>query len=236
MQKTVTVASTALACLLILLCTEGNGQSSLHLSAHKEIWFDSIVGVENSGIVNGPEYKLSVRGARTHPFFLTGETSGRIRTKEYAYVGTVKYDVYAQTLVLKYVSDSSVRSVELEKETIKEFEIFGHRFKNFSEKGFCDVLLEKDNLSLVVNRTKKPLTRQRMLDFHPVDFFYLVENGKWRPLRNKVSIIKLVDSKDKSRSLRKFIRDKRLKKKGFFDEENLVKVVTYYDMLRKLPL
>jgi len=217
-----------------------NAQPSFHLPTQfndKEVWFDSLVGVSNSGIVNGPEYKLSARGAKTHPFFLTGDSSGKVKIGDYTYTGIIKYDTYSQTLVLKYVTDdNSIRFVELEKVKIQEFEIFDHLFKNIEGRGFCDVLLETNNLLLIASRTKKTTINDRMPDFQSVDFFYLVEGGKWKPLRTETSIIKLAETKDESRALRNFMRGQRIKTKGFFDEEKLVKVITYYDSLRKLPL
>lgn len=218
------------------MLTVGLKGQSFHFS-DKEVWFDSIIGVSNSGIVNGPEYKPAARGAKTHPFFLTGDSPGKIRISEYTYTGTIKYDIYSQILVLKYnTPNNSIRFVELEKVKITEFEIFGHRFKNFDGKGFYDVLLERDNLSLIVNRTKRTVINDRIPDFQSEDFFYLLEEGKWKPLRNKASIGKLADTKEKSRALRRFMRGEKLKSKGFFNETKLVEVITYYDTLKKLSL
>jgi hypothetical protein len=206
----------------------------MHFS-DKEVWFDSIIGTGNSGIVNGPEYKLSAKGTWTHPFFLAGETSGKIKTKENTYLGSIKYDVYAQVLVLKYFNsnDNANLFIELEELNISEFEIFGHRFKNFEGRGFHDALLEIGNLSLVARRTKKTFMNERMIDFRSVDFFYLLEGENWKPLRNTASITKLADSKDKLRALRKFMRGERVKRNGAFDEAKLVKVITFYNTLRK---
>lgn len=185
-------------------------------------------------MVNGPEYIQYVKGASTHPFFLTGETTGKVMTRDHGYIAPIKYDTHTQTLVLRYVnSDSSLRFVELEKDKIREFEIFGHRFKNFEGKGFYDVLLETNTLSLAVNRTKKTFLKDRMLDFYPTDFFYLYEKGRWKVLRNKASIVKLADTKEKSRALRKFMRGERIKRAGVFNEEKLVKVIVYYNTLRQ---
>lgn len=236
MQRRSTVVHTALCCLLTLLSATLSGQSR-HLSSRfsgKETWFDSIAGVDNSGLVNGPEYILYVKGAKTHPFFLTGETSGKVILRGQAYIAPLKYDTHTQALVLRYVGhDSATRLVELEKEAITEFELFGHRFKNFKGRGYYDVLLETDSLSLVVNRTKKSFIKDRMLDFYPSDFFYLYEDGKWTVLRKKSSIVKLAGTREKSRLLRKFMRGERIKRRGFFDEEKLVKVIVYYSTLRK---
>lgn len=237
MQRRSTVVNTALCCLLTLLSLTLSGQSSRHLSSRfsgKETWFDSIVGVANSGIVNGPEYILYVKGAKTHPFFLTGETSGKVIMQDQIYVAPIKYDTHSQALVLRHVGhDSSSRLIELEKEKVIEFELFGHRFKNFEGRGFYDVLLETNSLSLAVNRTKKTFIKDRMLDFYPTDFFYLYEEGKWTVLRKKSSIVKLGGTREKSRLLRKFMRGQRIKRGGFFDEAKLIKVIVYYDTLRK---
>lgn len=233
MQKKLKVASTALGCLLTLLCTEGIGQSFLHLPTQKEIWFDSIVGVENSGIVNGPEYKVSVRGKNTHPFFLTGETSGKVIIQGQEYTAPLMYDVYANALVLKHISSSgSAWFVELEKEKVTAFEIFDHTFKNFEGKGFYDVLLEAPTLTLVVERTKKVVIKDRTMKYNTVDYFYLIDNKKWRPLRNKASITRLVDTKEKVRALKKFIRGEKIRTKGSFNEKNLIKILAYCETLR----
>src|SRR5687767_12604969 len=58
-QKFIYLFSISIAASL----TQAHSQLRVTPSVPDESWFDQIVGIENSGIINGPEYKMEMLGA-----------------------------------------------------------------------------------------------------------------------------------------------------------------------------
>src|SRR4051812_49310890 len=70
----------------------------------KEIWFDNIVGPENSGLVNGREYFIAFPGATSHPFFGSREMTGeKLVFHSQLYVNVpLLYDIFNDEIILRH--------------------------------------------------------------------------------------------------------------------------------------
>ena len=71
-------------------------------SAEAIIWYDNLIGRNNSGLINGPEYKIEVLGKNTHPFFeqrTPGQGMVHYREQTYMEVPLI-YDIQNDKLVL----------------------------------------------------------------------------------------------------------------------------------------
>src|SRR5689334_734443 len=64
--------------MLVWLSLAASAQQGQHPAFENidsvEVWFDRIVGPEGAAITSGPEYRISFKGLRTHPFFLSPES------------------------------------------------------------------------------------------------------------------------------------------------------------------
>src|SRR5690349_16155814 len=69
-----------------------------------EVWFDKIVNPISAAIVNGPEYRVTFQGLRSHPFYRSSESDRTyIRYDNDVYRNIdLLYDSYGDILVCKF--------------------------------------------------------------------------------------------------------------------------------------
>ena len=176
---------------IFLYTTNCVSQTQFNYS-QKEIWFDNIIGQENSGLINGPEYFIPFQGFKTNPFFGSlKETNEKLRIDEMDYYNVpLLYDCYSDVLVLRIKNKSNLFAMlQLDKNRIQSFSLQGHQFQkmtnNISSKAnqdFYDVLYQNKNLSLVSKRSKISFVEDRQRKYKTRDKYYLIYNGQWKGL------------------------------------------------------
>src|SRR6188768_2996576 len=71
-----------------------------------DLWFDQIVTIENSALINGLEYTIPFKGFQTHPFYQSADGERTTITYDgdvYRNV-TLLYDAYSDEVILKSIT------------------------------------------------------------------------------------------------------------------------------------
>jgi hypothetical protein len=190
------------------------------------IWFDRIVTSQSAAIVNGPEYHISFKGLKTHPFYKSAEAQKSSATYENDIYENLDllYDTYADILVLKTSASTGTFFVKLDKELVQTFELHHHHFKKFrggpssKEGAYYDVLFEEKHFAVLVRRIKLEQIEGRERDYVEEDVHYILNNGKWIRLTGKSSFSKTIQ-KDQRKALTAFIKSNGINLRRRRDED-----------------
>jgi hypothetical protein len=208
----------------------------------KEVWFDKIVGIENSGLLNGHEYSIAFPGATSHPFFGSRElTNERVIFHSQQYMNVpMLYDIYTDVLVLRHRDSRGLFSlIELDKRHVKSFTLYGHQFRRMSNRasaephladGFFDVLFDGKAMKLVAKYRKSSYANNGLRDYAEDVRYFFVLNDEWSEVRNNNSMMKLMPS-DKKR-IQAFIKGQRIKVNKR-NHDQLIALATYGDTLER---
>jgi len=89
-----------------------------------ESWFDSVIGIANSGIIDGPEYKMEFVGYRSDPFLKADAVKGSVRYKGETFHVPLIYDIYKDELIIKHPrSSGNIWFVQLDKKLVGNFSL-----------------------------------------------------------------------------------------------------------------
>lgn len=212
--------------------TQNESFPILTSASEKETWFDSIIGFENSGIVNGREYQVSFRGFQTHPFFENEATAASVEYNENTFKNIfILYDIYTDELVLQHKHSNGVAYIQLDKEKLGGFEAYKRRFKKINN-SFCELLFERENFLLVAKRMKVKKVTGATVDYERSDRVYLIEDGQWMWLTGKKSFLRTLKSKPQRKRLSEFLRSNKIRINKITDAE-LRKVAEYIFQLKQ---
>jgi hypothetical protein len=193
---------------------------------------DNITGIENSGIINGAEYRMEFLGATTNPFFKPDAVEGSIRYgNNQEFYAPLLYDIFKDALIIKHFSSTGrVWLVQLDKKLVYEFTIDGHRFRNFNG-AYREVLFDGDNLLLVSRKSKFAQTKNGIPDYRENEEYFLSRSGKWKRVLGTSAFRKMLDSKEDKRQLKLFLKENKIKVGKFRDDE-LARVAAFVNSLR----
>lgn len=187
--------------------------------------FDKVIGQTNTGIFNGVEYfeKYQVKNDKhkffKHKFFIWGSV---IYNGQPYFDIALKYNVFADQLVIKNSEVLAAPITQLNKNHITEFELDRQRFKNltFSIKqdenisGFFEVLFESDALSLLKKHRKKisrVIDEEIYYEFNDQFQYYIRYNDTYYLLK-KANTLTTIFTKYKSQLKNSFKRYENLRK------------------------
>src|SRR5690349_8604108 len=105
-RNPVKVSSALIKFLLLLAAIPAFAQRPSPPFATIGNWFDQTIGVENSGLINGVQYKMSFLGASSNPFFGDGASQGTIRFRGEVYNASILYDCYQDVVIVKHIGSS----------------------------------------------------------------------------------------------------------------------------------
>jgi hypothetical protein len=219
----------------ISISTSAFTQSLNTPSIANETWFDNIIGVENSGVINGPEYKVKLQGARTNPFFGTGEASGIATYNNNTYAIPLIYDIYTDELVVKHMSTSGrAWFIQLEKSLVTEFVLPGHTFRNFGgERGFHEVIYDGDNLQVLAKRTKRYEVKKGIFNYVQADRLFIKMGEMWKTFAGTSGFNKVLDNKAHRKHLKDFLNQNKIG--GRLTNAELAQVGRFVDDLLTKP-
>lgn len=185
----------------------------IHSQTHSENkdyynWFDSIIGLKNSGIYNGIIYNEKFRTIDdNHKFYKTSKfINGNIIYKGQPYYNIeMKYDIYEDKLIVKLPSHSAYIIIQLINDKIDEFFIKNHQFIKISNKyeeffneslsGFYEILNQSKQLNLLKKHRKSRKKRlgQNFVysQFKDQSEYFISFNGKFYKINSKNEIKKL---------------------------------------------
>jgi hypothetical protein len=209
--------------LLVLVVSTGQSQSGDVAAAAAS--FDQNIGIENSGIVNGPEYKMGQRGASSDPFFGSGATQGNILYDHQWYTVSLLYDEFQDEIVVKHFAASGrAWFVKLEKTRVQRFIIGDRVFVNFP-RGFHEVIFDSPEFQVTAKRAKVSQIKGGIFNYIVNDEYFIVAADRWKPLRGTSGFVKMVD-KDQRRAVKLYIQESKVRVRKFKSDE-LVKVARF---------
>lgn len=168
-------------------------------------WFDSTVGIANTGILDGTQYSekyLTING--NHKYFLTSDyLSGDILYDGLPYFDiNMKYDIYNDELIVKLGNESEFTVIQLIKGKLDKFTLKNHKFVKLNtgeneeyNSGIYEFLFEGEHLVLFKKHRK---FRSEHLDkkFAYSEFDYKSEylirvDDKYYSLKSKRALFRL---------------------------------------------
>jgi hypothetical protein len=222
---------TLIALCLIGTCLPAFSQPQAIDPAPVESYFDSLIGIENSGIINGRQYKMALPGARSSPFFGPGEVHGVVRYHQQTFDAPLLYDIFKDEIVVKHISSQGVAwFIQLDKKFVEGFNLSGRLFRNFS-RGFHEAIFEGDDFLILAKRSRAQRQERGAMNYIDIDRYFFVEHDHWNSLFNKNSFLKVLDSKEDKKAFRLFVRENRIKIRKF-RQDDLMKVGEYLSKLR----
>jgi hypothetical protein len=193
--------------------------------------FDKLIGVPNSGIINGVEYKMEFVSASTDPFLYPKEIEGTVRYDRDLYAIPLLYDIYKDQVIVSHLGPAGrVWFVQLDKKLVAEFVISGRLFRNF-ENGFHEVIFESDYFLIASRRSKTDALSNGISKYIATDQFFIVRNGAWNRFSQMSALSALLSSSDEKKQLKKFLKDNHISSRKLTTED-LTKVAAFIKKLR----
>jgi hypothetical protein len=218
------IKGTLFLSLILLLITKSSfaqesGADQAFAYEHKELWFDQIVKLENTSLINGPEYFIPFQAATTHPFFGSRElTNEELQYDHQRYINIpLLYDIFSDILILRIQDKNNLFAmVQIDKTKVEGFTLFHHQFKKLtnpkesgSNSSYFEILYEGKNIMLVAKRIKGKHILDGRTEFQQEDKFYFIRNNQWAHLTGNSSYYELMKN-DKVRILA-FIKSQNIK-------------------------
>ncbi len=121
------------ACTLVLIV---RGQESGMGAQYYKI-YDDFIGIENSELNNGTIYLQQLRTLdKSHMFYQNDKyIDGKVCYKGQVYQTKLKYDIYNDLIIVKYIESTNIYSLSLNSTLVAHFSIGKHRFVKLPNKG-----------------------------------------------------------------------------------------------------
>lgn len=194
-------------CLLYLLAPlTGFSQQALTTEA----WFDKTIGLENTRLINGDEYRYPFKGANSHPFYPTDRPDdGSIKVDGQWYPNVrLLFDLFGGAVVLAYQPfEGQTRLVRMNPASIEAFTIQNRSFRKVGT-DFMEVMFEGSTWSLLAHRKKTTKVESGRVEYEAETQYFIQANNQITPLAGKKTFMGLCNSPDK---INNFIKQNRLK-------------------------
>ncbi len=172
-------------------------------------WFDSTIGIENTGLYNGVEY---IDAEQAKGEFIKFLYRGDFRNGTIDYDGQtyydipLKYDVFNDKLVIKIVGDNSTSILQLFTEKLSSFKTSGQSFtkientitENDNDKlsGFYEILFDSSEIKVYKKHRKGQLRQIKnktlLFEYKSKDPYYFLEHeNNMYSVKNKRDFIQL---------------------------------------------
>ncbi len=196
-------------------------------------WFDSVIDVSNTNLLNGIEYKEKYKTLKdNNQYFLTKQfLPGYVVYNGQPYYDIpMKYDIFRNELIIKLVDKNDYFTIQLLKDHIESFQVENHQFINSNQlksittsddnKDFYEVLFRNPNFSLFKKHIKN--IQQRKNDqFAYSEFIYrsnflINYSNEIFNIDSKKDIIRLFP--EQKESINAFYKKNRVLKKFNYDK------------------
>ena len=208
--------------------------------------YDEAIG-RNSFLYTGKNYYNRHDQVRGHQFFNDDywEFGSVIFENQRFDSIYLKYDVFDDLLLVEHFSSAGIMAaMQIHKPKVSGFELFGHRFFQIMDDstakirpGFYDKLYDGNNVQLLCKWRKEIVKNMSagsyMEEFLVKQRFYLVKGGEYFPVRNRSSLVKILE--DQKKEIKRFIRQN----KARYTNNNTqlyIEVASYYDTLNRTTL
>lgn len=125
-------------------------------------WFDASVGQENTGLIDGFEYReLYQTRNGNHKFYVSSSfLNGNIAYKGQLYFDVkIKYDLHEDEVILKIPTQTITHTIQLIKEKVDSFSINDSEFVFLTnvmgyKDGFYEIIFKSDDISMYKKNIK----------------------------------------------------------------------------------
>ncbi|UMB52676.1 hypothetical protein MKD41_10045 [Lutibacter sp. A64] len=174
-------------------------------------WFDAVVGVGNTDLYNGIQYKRSYNTInKNHEYFLSSDfIKGTVLYSNQPYFDVyLKYDIHNDELIAQLPSVKSNNTIQLIQQKVSSFSISGHSFVKLSAEGvsgFYEVLFEDSNIKFYkkyIKTIKKHLDKDfAYYVFTEKESYLLYYNNEYYQIKSKSNISKVLPNLKKDINL-----------------------------------
>lgn len=194
---------------LFLISFSVFSQSAMINNISNMQWFDNIVGIKNTGLVNGvyhiEKYKTNDGFDQYYksPNFMIGNLL--YDNQEYFNVNLL-YDIYSDDLIFGFYENELLLMLKLVRDKVGFFSIDDKRFvrllnEEYNIKGFYEILFRVDKLALYIKHKKQISKRLGSegvyYEFKKKSNYILCHKHTYHKVDNKKSITKLFPEKRK---------------------------------------
>tara|TARA_R110000868_G_scaffold30274_4_gene112198 strand:+ start:1618 stop:2343 length:726 start_codon:yes stop_codon:yes gene_type:complete len=189
--------------------------------------FDSITGIETSGLYNGPRYYELYKNTKSNTLYFksTDFVDGSVIYDNQPHFKTkLKLNINEDFLICKPEGNKSFFSFKLISEKVKEFTLENHKFVRLKNNeilesvyanGFFEAAYSGEKLTLYIKHHK---SIKKMLDKKNVTYKFLVSNTYFLYHKNQFNKIK------SAKSIKKILPERDREIKDFFKAYKLLRV------------
>ena len=200
--------------------------------------FDSITGVESSGLINGRVYIPEYIDAQLHPFWQgRAWKKSNLNYQGQYYPGVeVLYDAFQDQLIYNYKDQRGLSVwMLLYPEEISDFTLDNAQFERIIPdnpqgvaSGFYEVVFQGEKIKLLAKRIKEKYIDNQTILFRKRSRYYLLTKDKYRLIDSKKDFTSIFPANDTQ--VKSFIKKNKLKVNSR-NEDDLIRLSEYCDRL-----
>lgn len=178
--------------------------SILDLDDHVTIWYDSMIGQENIGLIEGTLYPFLNKSLHSHEYFIEKNWQlGRLTYKGQTFEVNMLYNTFHDLLLIQNATNSSTKMepLKLAQYLISDFEIGDKIFKRLDGieapeiPGFYQVLFEAPEINILVRRAKNKVIGTTSegnsgVTYYPLASYFLMTKNHQIKINNKSAFFK----------------------------------------------
>ena len=182
--------------------------STLDLDDHVTIWYDSMIGQVNIGLIEGTLYPFLNKSLHSHEYFIEKNWQlGRLTYKGQTFEVNMLYNTFHDLLLIQNATNSSTKMepLKLAQYFISDFEIGDKIFKRLDgieapeSPGFYQVLFETPEIKIFVRRAKKKVIGTTPkgnsgVTYYPLASYFLMIKNHQIKINNKSAFFKAYPS------------------------------------------
>jgi hypothetical protein len=182
--------------------------STLDLDDHVTIWYDSMIGQENIGLIEGTLYPFLNKSLHSHEYFIEKNWQlGRLIYKGQTFEVNMLYNTFHDLLLIQNATNSSTKMepLKLAQYLISDFEIGDKIFKRLDGieapeiPGFYQVLFEAPEINILVRRAKNKVIGTTSegnsgVTYYPLASYFLMTKNHQIKINNKSAFFKAYPS------------------------------------------
>ena len=208
MKKTIILSLFLFLQPLFFYCQQSKDESNYY------IWFDELVGVENTGLYLGTEYLINYRITEENYSFFESQNFllGTVNYNRQTYFNQeIKYNIYEDEVIIKLQNNNGQTIMKLIKDKLDGFTINNHVFINIQGadeydtevSGFFEIITKNSFFTLYKKHRKRKIKK---LDKRIIYYEYKDRKNQYYLFYNKI-YINIKTKRDFSKIFPEFKKD-----------------------------
>ena len=192
------------------ICVEGQAQykiGNLDLDEKLNVWYDSIVGLERTSLIDGSFYPFRTKALKTHEYFVQDKWDlGTLTYKDQVFEVNMLYNIFQDLLIIQNTTNAEtmVEPLKLSQNLVSRFEINSALFVRLEgdeapeKTGFYQLLSDYPQLKVFVKRMKSQTFENGdegypSVAFYAMDYYYLMRGNKSIRIKSKKAFFQMFD-------------------------------------------